>query len=420
MQGFELPHEKTDSNRLVASAKNPTEGEVGEVQQASRYDLVRALAPRYVHAGKREKGELLDEVCQLTGYTRKHAVALLRHPPPDVPLVKRSRRRSASYGPAEVELLQLCWLVTDGICGKRLAPFLPELLRRLRHWHALHGVPAEVQARVAQMSAATVDRALRPYRTREGRRGISTTKPGALFKRQIDIRTFADWTDVKPGFLEMDLVAHCGWNAAGQFLYTLSMVDVATGWVVCAGLRDKRPDTVCSGLRRLQPELPCPILGLDSDNGGEVINRVLIGYCADQGITFTRGRPYAKNDACHIEQKNWAVVRRLVGYDRLELPALPALERIHDLARDYVNFLHPVRKLASKTRTAPRLTRRYDMAQTPFHRLLDSGVLSQQLTRELNTRSANVDPVRLKLQLEAAQRTLTTRAARSDAYVRQT
>jgi len=389
------------------------------VQRVSRYDLVRALAPRYAHVGKREKGQLLDEVCQLTGYTRKHAVTLLRHPPPDAPVVKHTRHRSASYGQAEVELLQLCWLVTDGICGKRLAPFLPELLRRLRHWHALRDVPADVQARVARMSAATVDRALRPYRTREGRRGISTTSRGALLKRQIAIRTFADWTDVQPGFLEMDLVAHCGWNAAGQFLYTLSMVDVATGWVACTGLRDRRQETVFSGLQRLQADLPFPVLGLDSDNGGEFINRLLIGYCADQGITFTRGRPYAKNDSCHIEQKNWAVVRRLVGYDRLELPALPALERIHDLARDYVNFLHPVRKLMSKTRDGARVRRSYDAASTPFHRLVDSGVLSIQMTRELKARSANVDPIRLKLHLEAAQRTLAARAARSDSYVRQ-
>jgi Integrase core domain len=414
-----LPQEFSDRNEAFASRKNPTEGEVGGVQQASRYDLVRALASRYAHVGKREKGQILDEVCELTGYTRKHAVTLLRHPPANELPVRRTRHRSPNYGPAEVDLLQLCWLVTDGICGKRLAPFLPELLRRLRHWHALRDVPAEVQAHVAQMSAATVDRALRPYRTCEGRRGVSTTKPGALLKRQIAIRTFADWTDVQPGFLEMDLVAHCGWNAAGHFLYTLSMVDVATGWVVCAGLRDRRQETVFSGLQRLQADLPFPVLGLDSDNGGEFINRVLIGYCNDQGITFTRGRPYAKNDSCHIEQKNWAVVRRLVGYDRLELPALPALERIHDLARDYVNFLHPVRKLVSKTRDGARVRRRYDAAQTPFHRLLESGVLSMQTTRELKARSANIDPIRLKVHLEAAQRTLAARAARSDSYVRQ-
>jgi hypothetical protein len=323
------------------------------VQRASRYDLVRALAPRYVHVGKAEKGQILYQVCQLTGYTRKNAVTLLKHPPPDEPFIKRTRHRSLSYGPAEVELLQFCWLVTDGICAKRLAPFLPELLRRLRRWYQLRQIPAEVQARVARMSAATVDRALRPYRMQQKRRGVSTTKPGTLLKRQIAIRTFADWTDARPGFLEMDLVAHCGWSGAGQFLYTLSMVDVATGWVACAGLRDKRAETVFYGLQRLQADLPFPILGLDSDNGSEFINRALLDYCASQGITFTRSRPYLNNDTCHIEQKNWAVVRRLVGYDRLELPALAALGRIHDLARDYVNFLHPVRKLGEQDTHGP-------------------------------------------------------------------
>jgi len=292
-----------------------------------------------------------------------------------VPPIKRTRHRSASYGPTEVELLKLCWLVTDGICGKRLALFLPELLRRLRHWHALHDVPAEVQARVPSMSAATVDRALRPYRTREGRHGISTTKAGALFKRQIAIRTFADWTDVKPGFLEMDLVAHCGWNAAGQFLYPLSMVDVATGWVVCAGLRDKRHETVFSGLQRLQADLPVPILG-----PGKRQRRRVHQPTADRLLRRAEHHLHAGTTVCqerlmpHRTKELGGVVRRLVGYDRLELPTLRALEHIHDLARHYVNFLHPVRKLVSKTRDGARVRRSYDAAPTPFHRLLDVGV----------------------------------------------
>jgi hypothetical protein len=282
-------------------------------------------------------------------------------------------------------------------------------------------VPEDVQAtRVARMSAATVDRALRPSRAQaKRRRGLSRTQAGTLLKGQIAIRTFADWAEARPGFLEMDLVAHCGWSGAGQFLYTLSLVDVTTGWVACAGLRDKRQETVCHALQRLQADLPFRILGLDSDNGSEFINRALLDYCISQGITFTRSRPYLRNDTCHVEQKNWAVVRRLVGYDRLELPALPALERIHDLARDYVNFLHPVRKLVSKTRSGPRVTRRYDVARTPFHRLLDSGVLSIKTAKQLQARSKNVDPLRLKVQLEAAQRTLAARAVRSDSYVRQ-
>jgi len=162
------------------------------------------------------------------------------------------------------------------------------------------------------MSAATVDRALRPCRVQEKKRhGVGTTKAGTLLKRQIAIRTFAEWTEARPGFLEMDLVAHCGWSVAGQFLYTLSMVDVATGRVACAGLRDKRSDTVFCALQRLQHDLPFPILGLDADNGSEFINQVLLDYCAAQGITFTRSRPYLKNDTCHVEQiPLWQIATR--------------------------------------------------------------------------------------------------------------
>jgi hypothetical protein len=298
-----LPQKSGDRNEAFASANNPTEGEVGEVQRASRHDLVRALAPRYAHVGKGEKSQILDQVCQVTGYTRKYALTLLKHPPPEEMLVKRRRKRSPSYGPAVVELLQLCWLITDGICSKRLAPFLPELLGRLRRGQALRQFPVAVQARVAGMSAATVDRALRASREQvKQRRGRSTTKAGTLLKRQIAIRTFADWTEARPGFLEMDLVAHCGWSGAGPFLYTLSMVDVATGWVACAGLRDKRQETVFHALQRLKADLPFRVLGLDSDNGTEFINRALLDYCASQGITFTRSRPYLKNDTCHVEQ----------------------------------------------------------------------------------------------------------------------
>jgi hypothetical protein len=178
------------------------------VQRASRHDLVRALAPRYGHGSKSEKGQILDQVCEVTGYTRKHALTLLKNPPPDAP-VTRTRHRSPSYGLAEVELLRLCWLVTDGICSKRLAPFLPELLERLRRRQALREFPVAVQGRVARMSPATADRALKPLREQaKMRRG--TTKAGTLLKRQIPIRTFAEWTDVRPGFFEMDLVAHCG------------------------------------------------------------------------------------------------------------------------------------------------------------------------------------------------------------------
>ena len=298
---------------------------------------------------------LLDEFCALSGYTRKHALVLLSDPPAeDRP--KRIGGRPRSYGPAEVALLRMCWSATDGICSKRLAPFLPELLERLRHWHALRHVSAATIERVARMSPSTVDRALASSRPGLPKRGISTTRPGTLLKHQVAIKTFADWTETVPGFVEIDLVAHCGWTGAGPFLYTLTLVDVATGWVSCAGLRDKRAQTVLAALHRLHEGLPFRILGLDSDSGSEFLNAPLVEYCAAQRITFTRGRPYRKNDGCFVEQKNWAVVRRLVGYQRLEAPALAALERVHDLSRDYVNFLHP--SASSPKRSAAGLVSR--------------------------------------------------------------
>jgi hypothetical protein len=371
--------------------------------------LARALAPRYVHASRREKAHLLDEFCAITGYTRKHALVLLSDPPPEDP-PRHAGGRPLSYGPAEVALLRMCWLATDGICSKRLAPFLPELLDRLRRWHALRHVSAETIERVAHMSASTIDRALASSRAGLPKRGISKTQPGTLLKHQVAIKTFADWHEAAPGFVEVDLVAHCGWTGSGPFLYTLTLVDVATGWVSCAGLRDKRAHTVLAALRRLHDGLPFKILGLDSDSGSEFLNAPLLEYCADQRITFTRGRPYRKNDSCFVEQKNWAVVRRLVGYQRLEAPALAALERVHDLARDYVNFLHPVRKQTEKVRHGARITRRYDTAQTPYRRLLAAGVLPRTAERELAARWSAVDPLRLKLELESAQRTLAARA----------
>jgi hypothetical protein len=407
-----LPQNFADPAGEVCLKTNPTGGNDDEaVQQASRHDLARALAPRYVHANRREKGQILDEFCAITGYTRKHALVLLSQPPAER-AVSNYRGRPPSYGPAEVALLRVCWAALDGICSKRLAPFLPELLERLRSWHALHHVSAETIERVARMSPSTIDRALAASRDGLPKRGLSTTRPGTLLKHQVAIKTFADWAETEPGFVEVDLVAHCGWTGAGPFLYTLTLVDVATGWVSCAGLRDKRAQTVLAALRRVKKGLPFKLLGLVSDSGSEFLNTVLIEYCADQHITFTRGRPYRKNDGCFVEQKNWAVVRRLVGYQRLEAPALAALERVHDLARDYVNFLHPVRRLTEKVRRGARITRRYDTAQTPYRRLLASDVLSKNAASQLATRSDLIDPLRLKLELESAQRTLADRAVR--------
>jgi hypothetical protein len=374
---------------------------------------------RYRRATKSGKGQILDEFCAATGYARKYAISLLRRPPP-VASPPRRRARSTVYGPAEIGLLRACWAVADGICSKRLAPFLGELLEQLAACEALpaEATPALV-ARVRRMSPASIDRALRQHRAAWPRRGRGTTKPGTLLKGQVPIKTYADWDGAVPGFLEIDLVAHCGATGAGEFLLTLSTVDVATGWSACAGVLNKGEYAVFTALERLRGELPFPLRGLDSDNGSEFLNHALVRWCQQERITFTRSRPYQKQDTCHVEQKNWSVVRRLVGYARFERFALPALNRVYALARDYVNCYQPVLKLREKTRDGPKVTKRYDRAQTPYRRLLAARVLTPEAEATLAARYAALHPVRLKADLEAAQQALYRSAVRSDSPVRQ-
>jgi hypothetical protein len=240
-----------------------------------------------------------------------------------------------------------------------------------------------------------------------------------LLRSQVPIKTFADWDNTRPGFLEIDLAAHCGSTSAGPFLFTLSSVDVATGWMLCRAVRNRGEEAVFEDLTEIRPRLPFPLLGLDADNGGEFINRTLVHYCEDESITLTRARPYRKNDSCHVEQKNWSVVRRLVGYARFEQDALPALNAVYALAEDYVNFLQPVLKLAEKTRDGPRIRRRYDTAQTPYRRLLSLADLPVTTRHHLDSRYEAIHPIRIKTALEHAQTQLSAHAARSHSAVMQ-
>jgi len=276
---------------------------------------------------------------------------------------------------------------------------LPELVRVLRR-HGESTMSAEVETQLCQISPSSVDRLLKPWRRLGGRRPFSTTKPASLLKSSITIRTFADWQEERPGFLEADLVSHCGESAEGFYLNTLSTVDVATGWSECVGVWGKGQERVGGAVHRVRQRLPFPLLGLDSDNGSEFINQHLFGYCQREKITFTRSRSYKKNDSCHVEQKNWSVVRRLIGYDRYNSKAaLEALNRVYDLTRLYVNFFQPVMKLVSKTRHGAKVHRVYDRARTPYQRLLEAGVLTESKRQELTAVYHSLNPVLLLKQI---------------------
>ena len=236
----------------------------------------------------------------------------------------------------------------------------------------------EIEAQLCRMSLSTIDRLLHPWRRLGGRRPFTTTKPGSLLKSSIPIRTFADWQEDYPGFLEVDLVPHCGDSAEGFYLTILSTGDVASGWSECVGVWGKGQERVGAAVHRVRQRLPFCLLGLDSDNGSEFINQHLYSYCRREGITFTRSRSYKKNDSCHVEQKNWSVVRRVIGYDRYNSrAALEALNRVYDLTRLYVNFFQPVMKNGAKVHKV------YDTAQTPYQRLLKAGILTEAKRREL-------------------------------------
>jgi hypothetical protein len=261
-------------------------------------------------------------------------------------------------------------------------------------------MPAEVTAQLCRMSPATIDRMLKPWRRLGGRRPISTTKPASLLKSSIPIRTFAEWQEDRPGFLEIDLVPHCGESSDGFYLTTLSTVDVTSSWSECVGVWGKGQERVGGAVHRVRQRLPFPLLGLDSDNGSEFINQHLFTYCQREKITFTRSRSYKKNDSCHVEQKNWSVVRRLIGYDRYSSrTALETLNRVYDLLRLYVNFFQPVMKLVGKTRHGARVHKVYDKAQTPYQRLLRSGVLTEAKKQELAATYHHLNPVLLLKQI---------------------
>ena len=263
------------------------------------------------------------------------------------------------------------------------------------------------------MSPSTIDRGLRRWRGSGTRRGLSTTKPGTLLKNSIPIRTSSDWNENKPGSLEADLVAHCRESVEGFHLTTLSTVDVATGWCEPVAVWGKGQKRVGGAIYHVSKQLPMPMLGLDSDNGSEFINQSLYNYCQRHGITFTRSRSYKKNDNCHVEQKNWSVIRRVIGYDRFSTKvAFEALEDVYALLRLYINFFQPVSKLVRKSRHGAKVYKVYDTARTPYQRLLRSGVLAEGKRRELADMYCALNPVTLLKEIRQSVDHLCTLAER--------
>lgn len=319
---------------------------------------------RYEKASSKDKSKIIDEFVSVTGYLRKYAIYLLnkkeqlsQHIYSNIKATNTNSSNSSTkviirtnkrkYDESLKAALLTIWYASNQICSKRLVPFIPELLIVLERFGHI-ALPLEIRSKLLQVSPATVDRLLEASR-RESRGGVSTTRPGSLLKKQIKIRTFTDWNDVIPGFLEGDLVAHCGDRVDGAFLNTLVLTDIASSWTEFFPLIKKGAEEVIASLEVLQQMLPFPLLGLDTDNESEFINYSLLAFCKTHQITFTRSRVYKKNDQAHVEEKNGSIVRRLIGYDRFEgIDAYNALSELYATLRLYVNFFQPSLKLISK------------------------------------------------------------------------
>jgi len=360
----------------------------------SRRQYLKAIAPRYASASAEEKTAILDEFCAVCQYNRKYAIRLLNAPVVTPRTGHRVGRRPRYHTPEIRTFLQQLAVASNMVCFKRLKAMIPLWLPHFPN--ALNPNTVEL---LLQISPATIDRLLAPWRHHHGKIGLATTKLGSLLRRHIPAKT-QQWDGTRPGFLEADTVAHCGTSMAGSFVYTVNLVDIATGWSAFAAVWGTGQTAVYRALVGIEKALPFAIRGFDCDNGSEFLNHHLYDYFAKRKrpVDYTRSRPYHKNDNAHIEQKNWSNIRQYLGYLRFDDPRiLPLLNHIYSNEFSLlVNFFLPSFKLLDKHRDGAHLVKHHDPPKTPFERLCTTAVLSTRRRRELERLRDSLNPFELQ------------------------
>ncbi len=371
--------------------------------------LTAQIVRRYQKAMKGEKTQILDEFIANTGYNRSYARRVIgqarNH---DFRTHKKIKRiRAHVYDPLVIlpPLIKL-WDISNFICGKRLAPLIPDYLSVLRRDHVWE-YPVAIDAQLKRMSASTIDRLLTPTRNKMTIKGRTMTKPGTLLKHQIPVRTWSDWNENIHGFFETDTVAFGGNNSSGDYAWGLNMTDVCTGWVLLELCDNRGQYAIHEAMKTMMGRLVYKVLGIDSDNGGEFINEILYKYCLAKQITFTRTRAGKKNDNCYVEQKNFTCLRTFLGYARIETEEQIRIARqILELAEIFINFFQSSNKLLEKKRVGTHVIKRYDKALTPYKRLLKLGRLSKSQRQQLDEVYLRHNPLELTTKIRALQEKL--------------
>ena len=362
------------------------------MSNAAKKEYLIEIRKRYLLANKSDKSRLLDELCTVCGYNRKYAIRLISKK--ENPHKKKKGRPQKYYSQAIVDFLKNLWVLTNLACSERLKAAIPLWLPHY-HLHCRNQLTEKEVMLLGKISASTIKRLLRKHKSKYKKFGLSTTKPGSLLKKQVPIK-LNQWDESKPGFIEADTVAHCGTSAGGQFALTLNIVDIATGWTEQRAVWGKGKQGVFEAIKSIGKALPFKVLGFDCDNGGELLNYMLLEYFTNKRnpVQYTRSREYKKNDNAHIEEKNWTHVRQFIGYDRFD--KVQTVEKLNELYlsewRLYLNFFLPSFKLIQKKRDGSKIIKKFALPQSPYQKLLESPYINNSKKKMLTQLFNSLDP----------------------------
>lgn len=374
---------------------------MSRMSMPSRKEYLIQLKPRYLKASKKDKGLLLDEVSGTTGMNRNYLMERLS-PETDLDWQTRRprKRRKPIYDNEVIYYLKKVWDILDCPCGQRLVGSMEDALNALIR-HGELQISEEMRTKLCTVSASTIDRRLSRFRKGRLRRLHGSTKPGSLLKKQIPIE-LSRWNETELGHSEMDLVSHNGGNPGGYFAHTLVDTDLSSGWTEQVAFMGKSEKRVTYAMALIDGRRPFDRKSIDTDSGGEFINWHLFGFCRENDIRFTRGRPGKKNDNAHVEQKNWTHVRQLVGYRRYDTKR--QVDLLNDLYsnewRLYENFFQATLKLSEKKRVGGHLHRKYKKPVSPYKRIMGSPEIPEEVKAHLREQFLSLNPAGLKRQIE--------------------